>query len=157
MNTVTVHILCHIYGLFHIMHTVYYWLYTKEGPLESNNPIFSKDHFIGHISSKSVRPPHTAALLKRYICKIEGMEGLEKGTLYLLLSEKKPLDDSAHLACRGNSVPGPSEVDSVIFIVDKGAAEKRQKSAGNVCSNELPAWKIEQHYGVPCCFVLKVV
>ena len=53
------------------MRAVYYQLYTKGGPLQSNNPIFSNDHFISRISSKSVRPPYTAALLKRYICKIE--------------------------------------------------------------------------------------
>ena len=139
------------------MHAVYYRLYTTAGPLESNNPIFSNDCFISRISSKSVRPPHTAASLKKCICKIEGVEGPEKGTLYLSRSEEKLLDDSAHLALRGKSGPGSSEVDPVVFIVDKGAAEKRLKSASNASSNELPAWtrKIHQHYGVPCGFVLK--
>jgi hypothetical protein len=138
------------------MRAVYYRLYTTKGPLESNNPIFSNDRFISRISSKSVRPPHTAASLKRYICKIEGMEGPGKGALYLSLSERKPLDDSARLALRGNSGPGSSEVDPVVFVVDKGAAEKRLKSASNAGSNELPAWKIEQRYGVPCGFVFKM-
>ena len=58
------------------MRAVCYRLYTKEGPLESNNPIFSNDHSISRISSKSA---HTAASLKRYICKIEAMEDPEKG------------------------------------------------------------------------------
>ena len=137
------------------MHAVYYRLYTTEGPLESNNPIFSNDRFISRISSRSVRPPHTAASLKRCICKTEGVEGPEKGALYLSLSEKKPLDDSARLALRGNSGPGSSEVDPVAFVVDKGAAEKRPKSASSEGSNELPAWKAEQRYSALCCFVLK--
>jgi len=85
------------------------------------------------------------------------MQGPEKGALYLSLSEEKPLDDSARLALRGNSGPGSSEVDPVVFVVDKGAAEKRPKSMSNAGSNELPAWKIHQHYGVPCGFVLKNV
>jgi len=148
-------ILCLIYRLFHIMRAVYYRLYTTEGPLESNSPIFSDDHFISRISSKSVRPPHTAASLKKCICKIEGVEGPEKGALYLSLSERKPLDDSARLALRGNSGPGSSDVDPIIFVVDKGAAEKRTKSASNAGSNELPAWRAEQHYGALCCFILK--
>jgi len=140
------------------MRTVYYRLYTKEGPLESNNPIFSNDRFISRILSKSVRPPHTAASLKRYICKIEGVEGTEKDAVYLSLSEKKPLDNSARLALKGNSGPGSSEVDPVVFVVDyldKGAPEKRLKSASKAVSNELPALKIEQRYGAPCSFVLK--
>ena len=128
------------------MRAVYYRLYTKGGPLESNNPIFSNDRSISRISSKSVRPPHTAASLKRYVCKIEGVEGPEKTTLYLSLSEKKAVDDSARLALRGNSGPGSSEVDPVIFVVDKGAAEKRPKSTSNTGSNELPAWTVEQRY-----------
>ena len=124
------------------MRAVYYRLYTKEGPLESNKPIFSNDRAISRISSKSVRPPHTAASLKRYVCKIEGVEGPEKTALYLSLSETKPVDDSARLALRGNSGPGSSEADPVIFVVDKGAAEKRPKPTSNPGSNELPAWTI---------------
>jgi hypothetical protein len=139
------------------MRAVYYRLYTTQGPLESNNPIFSNDRFISRILSKSVKPPHTAASLKRYICKIEGVKGPEKGALYLSLSEEKPLDDSARLALRGNSGPGSSEVDPVVFVVDKGAAEKRRRSASNAGSNELLAWEFEQRYGVPCGFVLKNV
>ena len=83
------------------MRAVYYRLYTKGGPLESNNPIFSNDRFMSRTSSKSVKPPHTAASLKRCVCRIEGVEGLEKSTLYLSLSETKPMDDSARLALRG--------------------------------------------------------
>ena len=99
-----------------------------------------------------MRPPHTAASLKRYVCKTEGVEGPEKTALYLSLSEKKPVDDSARLALRGNSGPGSSEVDPVVFVVDKVAVEKRPKSANNAGSNELPARKIEQRYGAPLWF-----
>ena len=134
------------------MRAVYYRLYTKEGPIESNNPIFSNDRFISRISSKSVRPPHTATSLKRCVCKIEEVEGPEKSTLYLSLSEKKPVDDSARLALKGSSGPGSSEADPVVFVVDKGAAEKRPKSASNAGKNELPAWKTEQCYGAPLWF-----
>ncbi|EDR01802.1 uncharacterized protein LACBIDRAFT_295543 [Laccaria bicolor S238N-H82] len=126
---------------------IYYRLYTKEGPLESNNPIFSNDSFISCISSKSVRPPHTAASLKKCICKMEGVEGLENCALYSSLSEREPLDDSARLALRGNSEPGPgsSKVDPVIFVVDKDTAEKRPKPANNPGSKELPTWNEQQY------------
>ena len=147
--------LCHTCRPFHIMRAAYYRLYTKEGPLESNNPIFSNDRFISRISSKSVRPPHTAASLKRCVCKIEEVQGPEKSTLYLSLSEKKPLDDSARLGLRGNDGPGSSEVDPVVFVIDKGAAEKRPKSASKWDSDELLLWEAEKRYGALCCFVLQ--
>ena len=99
-----------------------------------------------------MRPPHTAASLKRYVCKIEGLEGPENSALYLSLSEKKPVADSARLALRGNSGPGSSEVDPVVFVFDKGAAEKRSKSTSNAGSNVLPAWKIERRFGAPLWF-----
>ena len=134
------------------MRAVYYRLYTKGGPLESKNPIFSNDRSISRISSKSVRPPHTAASLKRYVYKIEGVEDPEKAALYLSLSEKKPVDDSARLALRGNSGPGSSEVDPVVFVVDQDDAEKRPKSTSNAGSNELPARNIEQRYGAHLSF-----
>ena len=137
------------------MRAVYYRLFTTEGPLETNNPIFSNDGFISLISSKSVRPPHTAASLKKCVCKIEDLEGLEKSTLYPSLSETKPLNDSTRLTLRGTSGPGSSEVDPVVFIIDKGAAEKRPKFASKAGSDELPAWKAEQQYGALCYFVLK--
>ena len=138
-----------------MIRAVYYRLYTKEGPLISNNPIFSSDRSLSRILSKSVRPPHTAASLKRYVCKIEGMDSPEKVALCLSLSEKKPVDDSARLALKGSSGPGSSEADPVVFVVDKGAAEKRPKSASNAGTDELPAWKIEQRYGALYAFVLK--
>ena len=102
-----------------------------------------------------MEPLYTAASLKRYICKIKGVANPEKVALYLSLSEKKPVDDSARLALKGSSGPGSSEVDHVVFVVDKGAAEKRPKSASNPGSNELPAWTIERRYGAPLWFCSK--
>ena len=118
--------LCHTCRPFHIMCAVYYRLYTKEGPIESNNPIFSNDRFISRISSKSVRPPHTATSLKRCVCKIEEVEGPEKSTLYLSLSEKKPLDDSARLGLRGKDGPGSSEVDPVVLLLTRAPLRSGQ-------------------------------
>ena len=99
-----------------------------------------------------MRPPHTAASLKRYVCKIEGLEGPENSALYLSLSEKRPVADSARLALRGNSGPGSSELDPVVFVVDKDAVKKRPNSASNAGTNELPAWTIERRYGAPLWF-----
>ena len=53
------------------------------------------------------------------------------------------------------SGPGLSEVDPVVFVIDKGVAEKRLKSASKAGSDELPAWKAEQQYSAFCCFIFK--
>ena len=78
-------------------------------------------------------------------------KGPEKAALYLSLSEKKTVDDSAHLALKGSSGPGSSEVDPVVFVVDKDAVKKRPKSASNAGTNELPAM-IERCSGAPSWF-----
>ncbi|KIJ92417.1 hypothetical protein K443DRAFT_685274 [Laccaria amethystina LaAM-08-1] len=124
---------------------IYYRLYTKDGPLESNHPIYSNDRFISRIASTSVRPPQTAASLTKYLCKIEGLE-LRKCALYQSPSDKTALDDSTRLLFRGTSGPGPSDVDPVALIVDVRAAEKRSQALNAVESQELLERDYEQRY-----------
>ena len=108
---------------------VYYRLYVADGPLESVNPIYSNDHFISRILSKSVAPPHTAASLKRYVCRIEGIEAPEKCTLFLSLLEKIPIGDDTRLSLRAKSGPGLSELEPMALIVDTQACHKRSPAA----------------------------
>ena len=81
---------------------VYYQLYVADGPLESVNAIYSNDHFISCILSKSVAPPHTTASLKKYVCQIKSIEAPEKCSLFLLLVEKVPIGDDTHLSLQQN-------------------------------------------------------
>ena len=138
---------------YQLTRTVYYRLYTKDGPLESNHPIYSNDRFISRIASTLVRPPQTAASLTRYLCKIEGLEH-RKGALYQSLSDNTPLDDSTRLLFRGTSGPGPSGVDPVALIVDTGAAGKRSQASSSVEFQKLSEWDYDQRYGEGLlCFV----
>ncbi|EDR15490.1 uncharacterized protein LACBIDRAFT_301924 [Laccaria bicolor S238N-H82] len=124
---------------------IYYRLYTKDGPLESNHPIYSNDRFISRIASTLVRPPQTAASLTRYLCKIEGLNH-RSGVLYQSLSDTAALDDATRLLFRGTSGPGPSDVDPVALIVDTRSAEKRSPASSSAESQELLEWKFQQHY-----------
>lgn len=53
----------------HLCCILYRW-----GALESKNPIYSNDRFIGRILSKSIAPPLTAASLKKHLCRVEGFD-----------------------------------------------------------------------------------
>jgi len=125
---------------------VYYRVYTKQGALESNNLIYSNDRFISRIVSRSVAPPHTAASLKKHICRIERFELSTKCTLYPSLSNQAPVEDSARLALRGTSGPGVSEIDPVVLVVDVSDAEKRSKLASSE-AKDLVEWSSTRRYG----------
>ncbi|EDR02820.1 uncharacterized protein LACBIDRAFT_332125 [Laccaria bicolor S238N-H82] len=105
---------------------VYYKLYTKDGALETNRPIYSNDRFISRVLSRSVAPPHTAGSLKLRLRKIEGFE---EGDLYLSISEKSHVEDSTRLSLRRQVGPGLSKDDPVALVVSD--PEKRQYSQGN--------------------------
>jgi len=131
---------------YQLTHPVYYRLYTKDGPLESNHPIYSNDRFISRITSTLVRPPQTATSLTKCLCKIEGLEH-RKCALYKSLLDNTALDDSNCLLFRGAPRLGPSNVDPVALIVDTRTAEKRSQASNSVESQELLERDYEQRYG----------
>jgi len=76
-----------------------------------------------------VAPPHTAASLKKYVCRVEGFETAEKCTLFLSLVEKIPIGDDTRLSLRAKSGPGVSELEPMALIVDIQAYHKRSQAA----------------------------
>ncbi|KIJ94837.1 hypothetical protein K443DRAFT_11821 [Laccaria amethystina LaAM-08-1] len=98
------------YSASYFILPVYYRLYVADGPLES---------------SKSVTPPHTAASLKKYVCRIEGFEAAEKCTLFPSLVDKIPTGDDTRLSLRAKSGPGLSEFEST------QACHKRSSTTSN--------------------------
>ncbi|KIJ94506.1 hypothetical protein K443DRAFT_110283, partial [Laccaria amethystina LaAM-08-1] len=124
---------------------VYYRLYTKDGPLESNNPIYSNDHFISRIMSSSVRPPQTATSLIRLLCKIEG-RALQNSILFQSLSEMTALDDSICIPLQGTTGPGASDLDPMALVVEERAAERRSQVTSAVEPREVFESDYEQCY-----------
>ncbi|KIJ89716.1 hypothetical protein K443DRAFT_613953 [Laccaria amethystina LaAM-08-1] len=49
---------------------LYYRLYTKDGPITSNNPIYANDPFLSRTLTKFITPPHTALSVKNHICSV---------------------------------------------------------------------------------------
>ena len=135
--------------------TVYYRLYTKDGPLESNNPLYYNYRYISRVSSKSVTPPHTAASLKRHICSSEGFKATEKCDLYLLLSEKNPVEDSTRIPLPGGdgSGPGMSESEPIALVIDVSVAEKRLSGKSTIAQVALPKWQGKQRHSTHQLFI----
>ena len=126
--------------------SVYYRLYTKDGPLESNSPIYSNDNFISRIVSSSVRPPQTAASLMRYLCKIEGL-ALQNCILFQALSEMTALDDSIRLSLEGTTGQGTSDEDPMALVVHNRAVERRSQVTSTAPPQDLLDRDFEQRYG----------
>ena len=115
--------------------TVYYRLYANNDALESKNPIYSNDRFVGRILFKSITPPRNITSLKRNIWKVEGFEGIPTCALYLSSSEKAPAEDLARLPLRGS---GSSELDPMALVLNDTEVEKRLAASNNLDSNTLP-------------------
>ena len=103
------------------LHTVYYRPYQEDGAIESRNPAYCNDRFVGRILSKAVTPPHTAASLKTHLCKVEGFSGLgsENAYLYSSLSSQTILDNSSRLALMNG--PGSSEKEPMVLLIKNAA------------------------------------
>ena len=106
------------------VYTVYYRLYQADGAIESRSPAYFNDHFLGRILSKAVTPPHTAASLKNYICKIEGFSGAD---IYSSLTSSTALNDGVRTAIMSYSGPGSYEKEPMFLLVKSA---QRRTSTG---------------------------
>ncbi|EDR06225.1 uncharacterized protein LACBIDRAFT_300505 [Laccaria bicolor S238N-H82] len=106
---------------------LYYRLYTKDGAIESLNPIYSNDPFISRVLPKSITPPHTALSLKKHLCKIEGEAG-SNAVLFEALSNYAAIPDSTRLKLRDHLGLGVSSLEPMALVV--GAAEVEKRSSG---------------------------
>ena len=105
---------------------VYYRLYTKDGAIESLNPIYSNDPFISRILPIFITPPRTALSLKKHLCKIEGVPGLgSNAILFEALSSDAAIPDSTRLKLRGHLGPGVSSRNPMALVFGVAEAEKR--------------------------------
>ena len=110
------------------------------------------------MSSKSVTlSPHTAASLKRHLCSSEGFKATEKCDLYLLLSEKTPVEDSTRIPLRGGgdgSGPGMSESEPIALVIDVSVAEKRLSGKSTIAQIALPKWQGKQRHSPHQLFMI---
>ncbi|KIJ90674.1 hypothetical protein K443DRAFT_525302 [Laccaria amethystina LaAM-08-1] len=110
--------------------TVYYRLYTKDGAIRSINPIYANDEFIGRTLSRLITPPHTALSIKNHLCNIEGFHAGNSSTLIESFLSTVAMEASARVRFKGDSGPGLSQDDPLIFVVEPRGDEKRSLPLG---------------------------
>ena len=115
---------------------MYYRLYTKDGPIISNNPIYANSPFISCTLPKFITPPRTTLSVKNHLCKIEGISAPTSSMLFESLSSETPVVEYSRLAFGGYPGPGSSENDPIVLVVGVKDAEKRL--ASTVQSESLP-------------------
>jgi hypothetical protein len=98
---------------------VFYRLYTEDGPIRSQHPVYSSDPFIGRTLARLVAPPHTTASLKRHLCHIEGFSSsmVDTAKLFVPLSCLTAKDDSARLSLLASSGPGLSPQEPMALVL----------------------------------------
>ena len=126
--------------------SVYYRLYTTEGPISSNNPIYANNPFISRTLPKLITPPRTASSVKKHICKIEGLSGAESSRLFESLSSRSAAAESSKLAVKEDSGLGASRDDPIVLVVGVEDAKNRKANATQLVG--LPeALPFEPRYG----------
>ena len=141
---------------FGYAHTVYYRLYTKDGPIKSNNPIYANNPFISRTLPIFVTPPRTVLSVKKYLCKIEGLSGPKGSTLFESLSSQTAVEESFRLAVKESSGPGVSEDDPLVLVVGVEDAEKRSASTAQ-SEGLLEAVQAEARYGLSQDLVISIL
>jgi hypothetical protein len=116
---------------------VYYRLYTKDGPIESYNPIYSNDPFTSRILPKSLTPPHTTLLVKKHLCKIEGFSG-SSAILFESLPSNAALNDITLLQLCGHF--GLSSREPMALVVNVAEAERLPQSLASVGLAQAGLW-----------------
>jgi hypothetical protein len=133
--------------------TVYYRLYTKDGAIRSINPIYANDEFIGRTLSRLITPPHTALSIKNHLCNIEAFHAGNSSTLIESFLSTVAMEASARVRFKGDSGPGLSQDDPLIFVVEPRGDEKRSLPLGQSALPDSvrhePRYRVCQHSVCP--------
>jgi hypothetical protein len=95
---------------------------------------------------KLITPPLTASSVKKHLCKIEGLSGATRATLFESLSSQTAVEETSRLSLRGPSGPGLVVNDPIVLVVGEQDVEKRSMTI--VSLKDLPeAVQVNPRYG----------
>lgn len=114
---------CMLWKIFVVSRTypkfsVFYRMYTDYVAIPSRRPVYSCDQYLGRILATDVAPPHTAASIKRHICKMEAVGNTSPATIFIPVFSQSPMNDTEYVPILDESCPG-STPDAPLALVVK--------------------------------------
>ena len=104
---------------------VYYRIYAEDGALPTNTAVAPSDPFLGRIKVRSVPPPRTAKIVKRYIAKLENIKDRGSTSLFLTSYSKSPIDDAEKIITNLNGTgPGSTPQESLALVAKMSDPER---------------------------------
>lgn len=100
--------------------SVYYRVYTEDGAIQSMNPVYTDDPYLGRIPAEHVTPPRTAMSLKRCLAGIENIQDFANAKLYMAASSEGPIEDGCRLPVLAESGPGCTPGEPMVLVADGG-------------------------------------
>lgn len=104
---------------------MYYRIYTADGAVQSKHSFYTHDLSLGRINANWVAPPHTAASIKRHLCKEEQLDDHITATLFDI-SCSSPLDDGTQISIRTGDGPGSNPEEPLALKIGPEAAHSEQ-------------------------------
>ena len=98
------------------MFSVHYRLYAEDGPIESANPVYTDDPYLGRIVPKLVAPPHTALTLKHCLLSVENINNATNAKLFITTSSQAPMDDADSLSILAQPGPGSTPTEPLALV-----------------------------------------
>jgi len=96
---------------------LFYRIYNEDGGIPSKVPLDSNNPYLACINGHLVAPPHTAASIKRCICRIERIASKDQDVeLFDSALKKAPMDDDEYVAILEGTGPGSSPKEPLALV-----------------------------------------
>jgi hypothetical protein len=112
---------------------VYYRVYSEDGAIRSLHPLNPNDPSLSRIHATSVAPPHTAASLKRRLCRVEGVTGTT--TLFTTTPDLSPMNDGDRITFLTEASPGVNSQKPMAFVVQTPNTERNIPETSNTADS----------------------
>jgi hypothetical protein len=99
------------------MSVVHYRVFYLDGAIESKYAFRADDPYTGRAVASRITPPHTVDLIKRFLCKQEGIPYSDKTSLFVSLTCESELDDKDRLQVLSSGGPGWSADDPMALVI----------------------------------------
>jgi hypothetical protein len=121
---------------------VYYRVYNEHGRVRSLYPLNLNDPSLSRIYAMSVAPPHTAALVKRRLCRVEGVTG--PTTLFITTPGLSPMSDGDRIPVLSEASPGATSQNPITLLVQTRYTNRNILETSNTIDSSTEATRSSQ-------------